>query len=99
MIRKEKDGIVWLEFELLADIKELKHAVFLRHGGVCEGAYSSLHMGKCESELTPAVLENRARIQKILKVKHLVAGNQMHQSAVIAVSHPIDAECDGLMTA
>lgn len=99
MIRKEKDGIVWLEFELLADIKELKHAVFLRHGGVCGGAHSSLHMGKCESELTPAVLENRSRIQKILKVEHLIAGDQMHQSRVVAVSHPVDAECDGLMTA
>ena len=99
MIRKEKDGIVWLEFELLADFKELAHAVFLRHGGACDGPYSSLHVGKWEKELSPAVLENRSRIQKILQAEPLIAVHQIHQNAVVVVGHSIDAECDGLMTA
>ncbi|MBI3211367.1 MAG: peptidoglycan editing factor PgeF [Simkania negevensis] len=32
MIRREKNGIEWLEFELLQPYKELRHATFLRTG-------------------------------------------------------------------
>lgn len=45
MIKKENSGIVWLEFELLADLKAIKHAVFLRHGGLSTGELASLNFG------------------------------------------------------
>jgi hypothetical protein len=37
MLRKKRGSLEWLEFDLFQEFPEIKHAVFLRHGGVSEG--------------------------------------------------------------
>lgn len=45
MIRNEKQGIHWLEFDLLKNVSRLTHGVFLRHGGFSKGVVNGLNMG------------------------------------------------------
>lgn len=45
MIRKEKEGIEWLEFELLQEFPEVKHAVFLK------GSYFDLREEKNQKKI------------------------------------------------
>ncbi len=100
MIRKQKDGIEWLEFELLADIPALAHGIFLRHGGVSDGPYRSLHAGKNEESDSEAIGENRSRIKKILKLDHLISAYEVHGTSIVHVSGPSKEipDCDGMIT-
>ena len=100
MIRKQKDGIEWLEFELLADIPALAHGIFLRHGGVSDGPYRSLHAGKNEESDSEAIGENRSRIKKILKLDHLISAYEVHGTSIVHVSGPSKEipNCDGMIT-
>ena len=102
MIRKQSEGIHWIEFELLADTKALAHGVFLRQGGVSEGPFASLDMGGRVQGSTPAqVAENRARVQKILQVSHLHSACQKHGTTVVYIEKPMQQPplADALMTA
>lgn len=100
MIRKQKEGIQWLEFELLAEIPYLVHGVFLRHGGVSEGPYESLHAGGGGKGDPQAIQENQARIKKIMNIDYLVSAHQVHGTNVVEVDYSLDEapHCDGLMT-
>jgi polyphenol oxidase len=105
MLRKQKEGIQWLEFELLADIADLVHGVFLRHGGVSEGPYRSLHVGKNEGCDSDAIEENRSRIKKIIGTDRLISdplisAYQVHGASIKYVQglHEEIPPCDGLMT-
>src|SRR5690348_16347680 len=101
MIRKQKDAIEWLEFELLSDIPALSHGVFLRHGGICTGPYKSLSVGRAneESDLDE-VAENLSRIKSILNIDHLLSGHQMHGKGIALVDAPRSQipNCDALLT-
>ncbi|MBA3722650.1 MAG: peptidoglycan editing factor PgeF [Parachlamydiaceae bacterium] len=63
MQKFSKNGLEWLEFELLSDIPHLKHAVFLRSGGVSTGPYSSLNVSFDVDDDENAVKTNLQRIQ------------------------------------
>lgn len=100
MLRKEENGIVWLEFELFAPFPQLVHGIFLRHGGVSKGPYASLDMGD-RDELDPeAWKENQRRVLEILKTEHLASSIQVHGAKVTYVDKEFSQrpECDGLMT-
>jgi len=88
MIRKERKGIVWFEFELLKPYPELHHAVFSRVGGT--DFLCKQHQDTALDALTGRT--PRASIE----------GFQVHKSSVNAItSHdtpPIIPECDGLAT-
>lgn len=43
MLLREKEGVKWLEFELLSDIPGLAHGIFLKHGGHSRGEFASLN--------------------------------------------------------
>lgn len=43
MQRQKYNELEWLEFDLLSDIPRIKHAIFLRHGGLSKGPYNSLN--------------------------------------------------------
>ncbi|MBS4167885.1 peptidoglycan editing factor PgeF [Parachlamydia sp. AcF125] len=65
MLRHQKDGIEWLEFELLADCKNLRHGVLLRAGGFSNAPFTSLNLGLFS---TP---DERSTVrQNFEKVKH-----------------------------
>lgn len=101
MIRKQDGDIAWLEFELLSEFPSLSHGVFLRHGGVCVGPYASLSVGRANDDnVYGEVSENLARIKRILKLKQLVSGHQVHGTSIAVVdgSRDLVPSCDALMT-
>lgn len=98
MIWKEKNGVEWLEYEILQDTK-LKHAVFLKKGGVSVGCYESLNVGDAVGDLESAVAANKNKIKECMGVEGLVFANQVHGNAVTIVSGPLTPHVvDGLAT-
>lgn len=99
MLRHKDQELEWLEFEILAGQPELKHAIFLRHGGVSEGPFASLNIGGGTGDNPRHIARNRQKIQKALGVGLLVSGKQVHGSE-IALVHPGASarECDALVT-
>ncbi len=100
MIRKEKDGVEWLEFEKLAALPGIAHGVFLRKGGKSQGAYASLNAGGGSGDDPQTVEENREIIREILGVKCLSNGKQVHGDhlAYVSIDSCDQGECDGLLT-
>lgn len=100
MIRREENGLVWWEFELLADYP-VRHAIFTRHGGVSPAPYSSLNLASTVGDIQKNVEENLTRMQGVLSVSQLHTAQQCHGDVLQAVSkenlgYPIF--CDGLHT-
>ncbi len=56
----------------------LVHQVFSRHGGVSQGDFASLNVGKHTGDFQDAVMENRRRIQNHLGVSRSVYVQQVH---------------------
>ena len=100
MIRHEKNGIAWVEFELLAEIQGLTHGIFLRKGGVSKGSFDSLNLSFGVGDERAAVEENRKRVQEILQVPPFVFPQMCHGDAIAEVKEAVspDFPCDGLMT-
>lgn len=89
MIRKEKQGVHWLEFELLQQFKELKHGVFLRK--------QELSFGE---ELEGSIEKSKARILPLFPKGNLVASTQIHSDVVIPIEeiNPSKEPADGMFT-
>ncbi len=101
MIRKEKEGIIWLEFESLQEHSEVVHGVFLRHGGVSKGSYDSLNLGGGTHDDEKLIEKNRSLIQNILKLPKLIAGKQVHGvhlECFPSLTTDLEIGCDGLIT-
>lgn len=90
MIRKETNGIAYLQFELLAEHKDVSHGVFLR------GNDFTLSKGDREH-----VFANRKKAQEILNIPKLIASYQVH-GADVHEACPEDSsetmKCDAFMT-
>lgn len=82
MQRKEKAGISWLEFDLLADIPSLTHGVFLRHGGHSTGPYSSLNLGGHVGDCLKDVQQNISDVSSVLKIPQLIWSEQIHSKII-----------------
>lgn len=100
MIRKTRDGVEWLEFELFAEEKRLEHGVFLRHGGVSSGPLASLNVGGRSGDNSESILENRQRILRALDIRHVAEGNQVHGKEVVYLREQDQriGDCDALIT-
>ncbi|MEI8300643.1 MAG: peptidoglycan editing factor PgeF [Chlamydiota bacterium] len=103
MIVKEKDGVIWLEFEIFQDFPQIVHGVFLRKGGASQGEFASLNVGRNVKDSIEAVTENRKKVQRCLALEKLVFGNQTHQDLFVDVSQynsdtTLVSSCDGLIT-
>lgn len=88
MIRKEKNGVVWFEFEKLAPYTEFRHAVFSRLGGISEGRYASLNLSISVGDHPDNVKENRRRAFDAIGLDasvSFVAGHQIHDAHVHAI--------------
>ncbi len=81
-----KEKVQWLEFELLEDYPHVVHGVFLRHGGVSNGAHASLNVSASIGDLPDSVQTNRDLLKGALKVSKLVFPNQTHGSHVERVT-------------
>lgn len=99
MIRRKKEGLTWLEFELLADCP-ISHGIFLRHGGVSPPPFDSLNFGLTQGDFPENVAENKKRALAALRLRHAVGCFQIHGNVVEEVSHSWEptTECDGLVT-
>jgi YfiH family protein len=101
MLRRKQGDVEWLEFELLQDIPDLVHGVFLRHGGFSAEPYASLNVGGAAGDDLEVVRRNREKIGATLGLDNLVLGFQRHRTRVVAVPAQDAAEledCDGLCT-
>jgi hypothetical protein len=101
MIRRTHNGVEWLEFELLSDIPELRHGVFLRHGGFSTGAYESLNLSYTVGDDRINVVKNHEKVATILGTGCIVSGNHVHGKAIAEVPSTENlavTDCDGLMT-
>lgn len=100
MLRKEKNGIHWLEFELLADITNLKHRVFLRHGGCSQGLFESFNLCYNVGDKIENVEANLKKAAEILEVPELVWSEQHHGKDIELVTSEMKEipRCDALVT-
>lgn len=106
MIKKEKNGVVWFEFDLLQQHPKLRHAVFSRLGGVSEGSYASLNLSISVGDHPDHVKENRKRAWQAIGLDEsvsFVSGHQVHDCKVFAVESKPDAiqvidACDAFTT-
>jgi len=107
MQRKKLDDLEWLEFDLLSEIPRLKHAVYLRQGGVSKAPYDSLNTGYSVGDDLSDVRQNVDKIKSHLKKENsnwtnLVYGKANHQKAIAFVNDQSPeevADFDGLITA
>ncbi len=106
MQRFLQDGLEWLEFNLLADIPHLKHAVFLRHGGYSQGPFCSLNTSYDVGDEISHVNANLALIQMHLQQNipialKLIWAKQQHGKHInhIHRNSPHETlDCDALVT-
>lgn len=101
MRRNEENGIVWMTFELLLQFPKLKHGIFLRHGGVSSGEFSTLNASYSVGDDENAVIKNRKKIQNAFDLEHLVSATQVHGNQLEEISLDsinLNRTCDGLTT-
>lgn len=101
MLQKSSGKIQWLEFELFQEIPSFSHAVFLRHGGFSEGAYSSLNVGKMSGDSLDKVKRNIEAIRNVSGFTHLATGLQCHGVQLNEITEQATfcfGQCDGLIT-
>lgn len=99
MIRREVNGVQWLEFELLADCPII-HACTTRQGGISQGHYSSLNLARSSLDDPSHVRENRRLIHAALNIPKALIGNLCHGNTVTSITAPIHDSplSDGLST-
>ena len=84
MIQKEKDGIHWLEFELLQGLPVV-HGCMMRHGGVSTGPLASLNMSDRPGDTEENVLINKRRVREALSISSLFFSHLNHGNLVLSV--------------
>jgi polyphenol oxidase len=85
MKRKEKEGVKWLEFEQLTQFSNLKHGIFLRHGGFSQNDLSSLNVGSNVGDCPLNVKENLDKISRLLNIHSLINPDQVHGNTVAEI--------------
>lgn len=92
MRRLSKGNLQWLEFDLLADIPHLKHALFLRHGGHSKDPYDSLNtsysVGDREEDVNANFQIIQDHFQENVEIPcHLYWGAQCHKNGIAFIDH------------
>lgn len=99
MIRKEKNGIHTLQFEIFEQFDNLECAIFLRQGGVSEGDFRSLNLSYTVGDLIENVKKNEERILNHLLIKDFIRGNLSHGTTIIKASNAVEVDFfDGMIT-
>lgn len=84
MILKERDGIQWLEFELLKGFP-IVHGCFKRLGGVSHGHLKSLNVGRNCNDTPDNVVENKLRVKNVLGLQHMVIAKCDHGDKIYTI--------------
>ncbi len=95
-------SVLFKKHELLSH-DGIAHGFFGRQGGVSEGQYESLNLGKGSQDSTENVTENRTRVAKALGTSEpkLLSLSQIHSTEVLIVDAPFAGtppKADGLVT-
>ncbi len=101
MLRKEREGLQWLEFELFADYPHLKTAIILRYGGVSQGPFATLNLNYHVGDEPGHVEANLNKVSSLLKFPRLIWGKQVHGAHLEHLSKEKawpEIPCDGLTT-
>jgi len=85
MHRYQSNGIPYYTFESLNSFPELLQAVSTRHGGVSQGPFSSLNLGRTVGDKADAVETNYQRLAGALGIDrmHLTTTWQVHGNLVL----------------
>lgn len=98
-MERETDGrLTWLTFNLFKEFKGLTHGVFLRHGGVSQGAFASLNFGIWQGDLQENVAANLQLALQALNIPKHFSLAQKHGRQVIQAQSEGYSEGDGLTT-
>lgn len=100
MLRKEREGVQWLEFELLSDLKRVRHAVFLRKGGVSAPPFNSLNVSTSAGDQSEATAFNRLKISRLMEAP-LTRINMVHGKHIVSIDELSEENtpvCDGIAT-
>ena len=78
---REQEGVRWLE----AELPGATAAFTTRLGGVSEGPYESLNLGRLTGDETPRVSENRRRATAALGLdpERVLIGRQIHEARIV----------------
>ncbi|CCB85101.1 hypothetical protein, putative type III secreted [Parachlamydia acanthamoebae UV-7] len=101
MLRHKKNGIEWLEFELLADCKGLQHGTILRQGGFSSGSFSSLNLGLYSTQDEHlAIAQNLEKVQSTHQLPSIHVAKQCHGDHIwhIKDANASPQEADMLVT-
>lgn len=79
---KEKSGLKWLEFDLLSDLPDLKHAVFLRQGGTSLGKFDSLNLSLSVGDSQENVEANLKKAADLLELPQIISSKQCHGKVI-----------------
>ena len=101
--RREAGGVEFFRSPLLEELGFLRHAFSTRKGGVSEGSFRSLNLGRAKGEASPNVAENRRRFFEAAQFPsgRLVEIKQVHGSDVLVAEDvsPDEKACgDALIT-
>jgi len=83
MIKKEKNGISFYQFENLAGIPEIRHGFFPRSGGVSPAPFQSLNVAFGVGDDPDCIEKNRRRISRCFGGQDLVFAKQVHGTSVL----------------
>lgn len=103
MLRKEKNGIVWYEFEHLSATGMVNHCFSSRIGGVSKAPYASMNLAYHMGDNQADVDENFRLINGVVGFddQQVVMAKQVHQADIQIVGKGDHARegVDGLITA
>lgn len=97
MLKHKINDLEWLEFALFADCPNIKHRLYLKHGGVSQTDYSTLNVSFRCGDQPEAVKTNRV----LSGIDSYVGGYHVHGATVAEVTSNNIKEipsCDALMT-
>ncbi len=83
----EKNGLKFLQSELISQVNNVTHAFTTRVGGVSQGSYSSLNIYSTLEDESKNALKNRKKLGEVLNFNHqdLVLAKQVHGDNVYVV--------------
>jgi YfiH family protein len=84
------------------DVPGVRHAFFMRRGGVSQGIYASLNVGLGSKDDQDAVIENRRRCAGHFGADAIVTAYQVHSATALVADGPWPAgppQADGVVSA
>lgn len=99
MIRKEIDGIHFLEFEIFSQFPKLQAVVVLRHGGKSLKEFRSLNLSYTVGDDPQTVKLNEDKLMSMLKLKQIQRGILSHGKTIVEAGFEKDyCTYDGVTT-